>query len=416
MFEHKIVPDSEEEKIKGEKPVLRNVRDVLEFITTEQDEPKPEFAAAMAYLKDQIHSQLGWTAEPTNYEVAQAICDKDSGANVLKRTIDWLTDTVMEPAEKQTIYIQLIKLVELSKNVVVFSQALELAQVFPTQDTLGYASAKDAVENMPGISSQTYDNEGPKKQDSIKIFYPNIPGIEDKTQAAMKRFLVVWNTIRCTDEPRICRILFTHSDNQKVRSRAEMDMNPDVVIELAEVDYVTVAGHEAVHAAFGEAGMPMSKDMVEGCATRLGYAFNREADRNLPSEMTLNYIKSQIAQDRSIRSSTKILRENSLSDEYLIDNLGYAYGFFLVDTLLKNSTYRKLAEKKATESGRPYALLMQLNREMATYVDPKDKAKIGSKGKILSRNVLVYGLLKVGFSQVEVQALLNNVNTAIELA
>ena len=390
----------ESEQNSWEDKSIKSVRDAAEVVLP-NNVTSSDFEFAVGYLQEFIGKERAAgpdavSISATPYDAVRALCNPLTGPDYLKRALEALHNDSRPNLPKDQIYQQLVELAELSKRVIGAESAKTLASKFSAHGDDDHLSASEAVDFT------VIEHAGPFNNDTISIFYPDgqenqkFPNFTEKTDKACKAFLEVWNAVRCTNEPRECRILLIAIDGGSVQPEAEMEMNPDVVIDLNQPHYESVVAHEAVHAVFGEAGFPYSNDFFEGCAVRLEFAFQRDGHAGLPDRDLLHYLKNYVRDREGVTSSTSILQsEDAPDDDWSRDTMEYVFGYVLIDTLLKNQRYRSLSQERSDDTHRPYQLLMDLNRAMAEY--PVDQIDT-----IDPTNVLVRGLKQVGFTDQDI--------------
>ena len=69
-------------------------------------------------------------------------------------------------------------------------------------------------------------------------------------------------------------------DGGSVQPETEMEMNPDLVIDLNHPHYESVVAHEAPFMQFLVRRVTYTERFFEGCAVRLEFAFQRDGHRS----------------------------------------------------------------------------------------------------------------------------------------
>lgn len=400
----------ETEQRSWESKSIKTVRDAAAVVLPE-NVTSSDFIFAVGYLQELVGKELTEDQDTvsisaTPYDAVRALCNPLSGPDFLKHALEALHNDSRQNLPKDQIYQQLVELAELSKRVIGAESAKTLASKFSAHEDDDHLSASEAVDKIRNFQFTVIEHAGPFNNDTISIFYPDGQEFTEKTDKASKAFLEVWNAVRCTNEPRECRILLIAIDGGSVQPETEMEMNPDVVIDLNQPHYESVVAHEAVHAVFGEAGFPYSNDFFEGCAVRLEFAFQRDGHAGLPDRDLLHYLKNYVRDREGVTSSTSILQsEDAPDDDWSRDTMEYVFGYVLIDTLLKNQRYRSLSQERSDDTHRPYQLLMDLNRAMAEY--PVDRVDTIDPTKVFVR-----GLKQVGFTDQDIAQLFRELKVA----
>lgn len=380
---------------------------VLEY----NGQSRPELQGVISYIQD-MAGELGFEpgSRPAVKDIVAKICNMRTGAASLTQIFEVLEADKRPNLPRDEIKDQLIQLAELAKRTIAVKLAKNIATSSTPLEGFGYTGAEKALENGPNLTLQIHEHVGPHGLDTITAVYPEgDQEVKEQVNDSLESFLTVWNSLRCTEEKRSVRILFFKmTDGTKVRPFANMTMNPEVVIDLNDPNFLSYITHEAVHAALGETGQPLSPDFAEGCATRLEFAFQPHDKQAVFGNYLPELIRKKIEQGNQVRSSTTLLSmEDAPTDAYSVDVMKYVFGYVLVDTLLKNQKYRSLSESRAAETGRPYQLLMDLNKAMAEY--PADQV-----ATVRSRDVVVVGLTKVGYSYAEITQFFAEMDSAFE--
>ena len=270
--------------------------------------------------------------------------------------------------------------------------------------------------------STSYDT---RSSTDILNFYIDSQVPSETAQKIIDKVMHTWRFLRETKNSQQVSIVLVGSrkHSKLIRSCAIMDGHPEMIIECSDPNCISAAAHETVHAGFGaETGYPYSRDFAEGCAMRLGYQFEPTSNSsNLPAVSMVNWLKSGLTTSEPIRSSTTALDTiNAKSPldpqhhEALKDAMAYAFGYYLVDSLLKNTNYQsKILENmkmKNIQIRKKYSWLLYLNR-----LYNEEGQYLGNQftNRLALTRVFVQ---KLGFSLDEFRILLNDVEESIRNA